>query len=217
MSEQYFRAMRHAMVASQLRTTAVSDQRVVAAMDAVPREGFVPGDRAALAYVDTPVPLGGGRALNPPMVTGRLLSEAELMSDESVLLVGAATGYSAAVLAKLAARVIAVESDAALAAQARKALAGVANVELVEGALEKGYPAGAPYDLILIDGAVEEIPESLTAQLSPDGRIATGIVDNGVTRLAIGRRAGGSLGLDVFADAEAVVLPGFARPKTFIF
>ncbi len=217
MTEQNFEAMRRAMVASQLRTNAVSDQRVVEAMDSVPREAFVPADRAALAYVDTPVPLGNGRALNPPMVTGRLLSEAGVMSSDKVLLIGAATGYAAAVLDRLAGRVVAVESDTELAARAATALAYLPNVQLVTGALDAGHTAGAPYDLLFIDGAVEQVPESLIRQLAPDGRIATALVDNGVTRLAIGRCAGDGLGFDIFLDAEAVVLPGFARPKPFAF
>ncbi|WP_136161148.1 protein-L-isoaspartate O-methyltransferase family protein [Sphingomonas flavalba] len=217
MTEQNFHAMRQAMVASQLRPNAVDDPRVIAAMDAVPRERFVPAERAAIAYVDTAIRLGDGRALNPPMALGRLLTRAEVAPTDSVLLIGAATGYGAAVLARLAARVVAVEADAALAAQAKAALADAANVAVVTGALAAGHGAGAPYDLIVIDGAVAEVPEALVAQLADDGRLVTGLVEDGVTRLAIGRRGGTGFGLDAFADADTVLLPGFDKPPIFRF
>ncbi|WP_414901924.1 protein-L-isoaspartate O-methyltransferase family protein [Sphingomonas flavalba] len=217
MTEQNFHAMRQAMVASQLRPNAVDDPRVIAAMDTVPRERFVPAERAAIAYVDTAIPLGDGRALSPPMTLGRLLTRAEVAPTDSVLLIGAATGYGAAVLARLAARVVAVEVDAALAAAAKAALADTANVTVVSGALAAGYGAGAPYDLIVIDGAVAEVPEALVAQLAPAGRLATGVVEDGVTRLAIGRRGGTGFALDAFADADTILLPGFDKPPIFRF
>src|SRR5687767_2518913 len=126
MTEHNFETMRRAMVASQLRTTGVNDPRVVAAMGAVPRERFVPSERRALAYADARVPLGRGRELNPPMTLGRLLTEARLDGSERALVIGAATGYSAAVLARLAASVVALEEDPELAAFARAALDGTA-------------------------------------------------------------------------------------------
>lgn len=212
-----FEAMRTAMVVSQLRPNAVSDPRVVAAMAAVAREAFVPADAAALAYRDTAVPLGGGRAANLPIATGRLLTEARLQPADRVLLIGAATGYTATVLAGLVAHVVAVESDAGLAASARVALEGVAGVELVEGPLEQGHAAGASYDVLIVDGAVEELPEALVAQLREGGRIVAALVDRGVTRLAGGQRTGGGFGLADFADIESVVLPGFARRRGFSF
>ncbi len=212
-----FEAMRHAMVASQLRTNAVNDARVVEAMARVPREDFVPAEARALAYRDTGVSLGGGRTQNPPMATGRLLTEARILPDDSVLLIGAAGGYTAAVLARLAAKVVAVESDSALAAHARAALAGIANVELVEAPLGEGYAAGAPYDAIIVDGAMEQVPDALVAQLAPGGRMTAGLVQRGVTRLAAGGRTQSGFGLVDFADADSAPLPGFARPKSFSF
>jgi len=212
-----FEAMRTAMVVSQLRPNAVNDPRVVAAMAGVAREKFVPSEAAPLAYRDTAVPLGNGRAANLPIATGRLLTEARLQPGDRVLLIGAATGYTAAVLAGLVGHVVAVESDADLAARARAALAGVAGVELVEGPLEHGHAAGAPYDVIVVDGAVEELPEALVDQVREGGRIVAGLVDRGVTRLAAGRRTGGGFGLVGFADIESVVLPGFARRRGFSF
>jgi protein-L-isoaspartate(D-aspartate) O-methyltransferase len=216
MSDFDFEHMRRSMVASQLRTTGVADARVLAAVGAVPRERFVPPGREAMAYADMLVPLGGGRELNPVMAMARLLSEAGPRGHERALVVGAATGYSAAVLARVAASVVAVEEDEKLVAFAREALAG-SGVELVEGPLAAGHAEGAPYDLILIDGAVESVPEALIGQLAEGGRLGAAIVDRGVTRLALGRRAGGGFGMTVFADAAAATLPGFVRPKTFSF
>ena len=216
MSDQTFDQMRRAMVISQLRTTAVNDPRVLAAMGEVPRERFVPSENASLAYTDNPVPLGQGRALNPPMVVGRLLTEARVGSGDRVLLVGAGMGYSAELLGRLAASVVAVEQDGALLERARKSVTAP-NVRLVEGDLTAGWPDGAPYDLILIDGAVEEVPSALIDQLAEGGRLAAPIVERGVTRLAIGRRAGGAFGMTSFADAASAVLPGFARAVEFSF
>jgi protein-L-isoaspartate(D-aspartate) O-methyltransferase len=211
-----YQPMRRTMIASQLRTTGVDDPRVLAAMDAVPRERFVPEERNALAYADTLVPLGGGRELNPPMTIGRLLTEAAPKPDDRALVVGAATGYSAALLARLVGSVVALEEDPALAARARKALAGSAIV-VIEGVLARGYAKAAPYDLILIDGAVELVPDALIAQLRDGGRLAAAILDEGVTRIAIGRKAGQGFGMVSVADAAAAVLPGFARARAFTF
>ena len=213
----HFGTMRQAMVTSQLRTTAVDDARLVAAMATVERERFVPPASRDLAYRDTAISLGRGRALNLPMATGRLLNEAYLRPDDCVLLIGAATGYSAAVLALLVREVTAVEADATLVQIARTALATTTNVQVVEGALASGHPVAAPYDAIVIDGAVEEVPTTLLDQLGVGGRIVTGLADRGVTRLASGRRGERGFGLAAFADADCVILPGFNRPRAFTF
>ncbi|MGQ0589151.1 MAG: protein-L-isoaspartate O-methyltransferase family protein [Sphingosinicella sp.] len=216
MTDQSFEAMRRAMVASQLRTTGVNDPRVIAAMGAVPRERFVPDERRASAYADLVVPLGGGRALNPPMTLGRLLTEARLKGDERALVVGAATGYGAAVLARLAVSVVALEEDARLAAAAGEALAGT-GVELVKGPLAKGHAAGAPYDFVLIDGAVEHVPERIIQQVVDGGKIALALLDQGVSRLCVGRVISGAFGATAYSDAAAAVLPGFEKPRAFNF
>ena len=208
---------RHAMVVSQLRTSAVNDPRVVQAMATVARERFVPEAVRATAYRDRLLPLANGRLMNAPLPTGRLLTEAQLRPDDKVLLIGAAAGYAAALLSRLVAHVVAVESDAALAADARAALDGDARVTLVEGPLSAGAPADAPYDVLMIDGAVPAIPDSLTEQLRPGARVVTGLVDRGVTRLASGERTEGGLGLFDFTDCECVILPGFEAPKGFSF
>ncbi|PAX08503.1 protein-L-isoaspartate O-methyltransferase family protein [Sphingomonas lenta] len=214
---QTFEGMRQAMVASQLRTNAVNDPRVVLAMGKVPRERFVPEDERAFAYLDRQLALGRGRYLNVPVSTGRLLTEAYLEPDDRVLLIGAATGYAAAVLAELVAHVVAVESDPALAAHARDALRAESQVEIVEAPLQEGWPAGAPYDVLMIDGAVEFVPDVLLEQVKPDGRVVTGLVDQNVIRLASGRRSRGGFGLVAFADMDCAVLPGFSRPRRFTF
>lgn len=216
MTEHVFEPMRRAMVASQLRTTGVNDPRVVAAMGRVPRERFVPEDRAALAYADAIVPLVGGRGLNPPMALGLLLTEAGLKGDERALVIGAGTGYAAALLAGLVASVTALEEDAELLAFAKRALKGV-DVALVKGPLNKGHAKGAPYDFILIDGAVEMVPQAIVDQAAEGGQIAFAALDRGVTRLSIGRVFSGALGATAFADAAAAILPGFERPRSFSF
>ncbi len=216
MTEHVFEPMRRAMVASQLRTTGVNDPRVVAAMGAVARERFVPADRCALAYADALVPVAPGRALNPPMALGRMLTEARLDGSERALVIGAATGYSAALLARLVRSVVAVEEVPALAAFARDALAGT-GVEIVEGPLTQGHKAGAPYDFILIDGAVEHVPGAIVDQIADGGEIALALLEDGVSRLCVGRVGSGAFGATAFVDAAAAVLPGFEKPRGFSF
>ncbi len=212
-----FTAMRQAMVSSQLRTTAVSDPRVVAAMAEVPRERFVPAHAATMAYRDTAIDLGEGRALNTPLATARLLVQAQLLPRDRVLLIGAAGGYAAAVLASLVAEVVAVESSPTLARIARGALDATPSVTIVEGALEHGHPEGAPYDVLIVDGAIEELPATLASQVVDGGRIVSGLIERGVFRLAAGAHRGAATALAPFADIDSVRLPGFARPRSFTF
>ncbi|MDF0543685.1 protein-L-isoaspartate O-methyltransferase [Sphingobium sp. H39-3-25] len=212
MTDQNYSSMRNAMVESQLRTSDVNDTRVIAAMAKVPREDFLPAERRAMAYIDRPVPVSAERSVNPPLATGRLLNEVLVKPGEKVLLVGAATGYCAALLKALGGSVTALEEDAALADIARGN-----GVEVTQGALAAGAADAAPYDVILIDGAVEEVPQALLGQLAEGGRIATGLFERGVTRLCFGRKTGGSFGLNRLVDMEMVVLPGFARPRSFAF
>lgn len=211
-TEQNFDQMRKAMVESQLRTTGVSDPRVIAAMAAVPRERYVPADRAPLSYADLATPLTATRALPAPMVLGRLLTEGRVSPADRALVVGAGSGYAAAVLAQLAAVVVALEEDAEIA---RGALPD--NVESVSGPLAQGWVAGAPYDFILFDGAVEEVPAAIVDQLAEGGRLAAPIVQNGVVKLAIGRKSGAGFGMTTFIEASAPRLPGFAQPERFTF
>src|SRR5687768_7258924 len=171
MTEHNFEHMRRAMIASQLRTTGTNDARVLAAMGEVPRERFVPAARVSLAYADALVPLKPGRDFNSPMALGRLLTEAAPKAGERALVVGAATGYAAAVLARLVGTVVAVEEDEELAGVARAALAGSV-VRLVEGPLAQGCADGAAYELILNDGALLGVADALVAQVAHGGRLA---------------------------------------------
>jgi protein-L-isoaspartate(D-aspartate) O-methyltransferase len=213
-TDQNFEQMRRAMVVSQLRTTGVNDARVVVAMGEVPRERFVPADKALLAYADLALEIAPGRELNPPMVTGRLLTEAQVVPGDNALLVGASTGYTAVLLGKLGASVVALEEDAELLAIGKKAAPGAT---WVKGPLAGGAKKAAPYSLILLDGAVEDIPQALIGQLAEDGRLVGALVEDGISRLVSGVRAGSGFGTKSFADACTAHLPGFAKPPVFSF
>jgi protein-L-isoaspartate(D-aspartate) O-methyltransferase len=207
-----FAAARAAMVESQLRPQGVTDPAVLAAMGSIAREQFVPDDARPLAYVDRAVPLGGGRFLAAPGVLGELLTQMMPERGQRALVVGAGTGYSAAVLAAMGLEVVAVESAADLVARAREA-----GIDVIEAPLEGGRKKDAPYDQVLIDGAVEYIPEAIVAQLADGGRLGAALIERGITRLIVGRKAGGAFGYLSVGDAGAPVLPGFTRPRAFTF
>ncbi len=210
---------RRAMIDSQLRTNGVNDPAIIAAFGAVDRAAFVPAEQRAASYIDRAVPLGGGRAMNPPLTTARLISELGNISGQRVLLLGAATGYTAAVLASMGAHVVAVESDEALHAFAATALTGIAGVTLVSGALTAGAPDHAPYDALMVDGAIENVPSAILAQLSPGAIISSGITEGAVTRLgrSVAVSGAASVQLHGYTDLECVRLPGFSPPPRFSF
>jgi protein-L-isoaspartate(D-aspartate) O-methyltransferase len=207
-----FAAARAAMVESQLRPQGVADPAVLDAMGGVPREDFLPPETRPLAYVDRAVAMGDGRFLSAPAVLGSLLTQMMPERGQRALVVGAGTGYSAAVLQAMGLNVTALEASAALAASARDN-----GIDLVEGPLEAGWKKGAPYDQVLIDGAVEYIPDEIVEQLANGGRLGTALVDRGVTRLVVGRKAAGAFGYLSLSDAGVPVLPGFTRPRAFTF
>jgi protein-L-isoaspartate(D-aspartate) O-methyltransferase len=220
-----FAEARRMMVEGQVRTYDVSDTRVLAALLEIPRENFVPADRQAVAYLDRDlavVDMAAGkprRFLLKPAVLARLIQEAEVMPTDHVLDVGCAGGYSSAVLSRLAARVVAVEEDPELANAARERLAaaGAANVTIVSGPLTAGAPSQAPFDVILLNGAAEILPQSLTRQLKDGGRLAGVFGRVPAGRATIFRAISGHLtGYPVF-DAAAPMLPGFAKPAEFVF
>ncbi len=217
MSEQDFDQLRRAMVTNQLRTNKVTDAAVLAAMGTTPRERFVAEGQGAVAYRDTIVPLGEGRGLNPPIATGRLLDAAAAQPGEHVLVIGAGTGYVAALLAAMGCTVTALEESQDLAARAQTALQGASGVMLVQGPLAAGWSAKAPYTLVYIDGAVEQLPDAIIGQIAEGGRLVGAIVERSVSRLIIGRRAGGAFAYNAFADVEAASLPGFAPAPAFTF
>lgn len=208
------------MIDSQLRPTGVNDPRVLEALRSVPRELFVPAERRLFAYIDEDQEVAPGRYLSEPMIFARLLNEVRVRAEDRVLLVGAATGYGAAVIGRLAAHTVALEEDEALAAQARANLAalGVGDVAVEVGPLTAGWPSGAPYDVLFVDGAVEFIPQPLIEQLREGARLAAVIVEpSGVGRATVGTVAGGAYGANAFADAAMPLLPGFRRPAGFRF
>jgi protein-L-isoaspartate(D-aspartate) O-methyltransferase len=207
-----FAAARVAMVDSLLRTQGVTDRGTLDAMARVERERFLPSHTRPLAYVDRAVAIGDGRFLAAPAVLGQLLTQMMPQPGERALVVGAGTGYSAAVLADMGLDVVAIESDPSLVAAGKQLGVGI-----IEAPLETGFAKGAPYDLILIDGAVETIPDAIIDQLADGGRLGTALVDRGITRLVVGRKAGGAFGILSFGDAGVPALPGFSRPKAFKF
>lgn len=207
-----YAAARASMVDTQLRPQGVNFPPVVAAMAAVRREDFVAEEAKPIAYIDRAVPMGDGRLLSAAPVLGRLLTEMTPLAGEHALVVGCGTGYSAAVLRAMGLDVIGLECSPQLAKRARDA-----GIDAVEGPLEQGWKKGAPYQLILIDGAVEHVPEAIIAQLTPHGRLGTALIDRGITRLAVGRKAGKGFGFHTMADAGAAALPGFSRPRGFTF
>jgi protein-L-isoaspartate(D-aspartate) O-methyltransferase len=207
-----FAAAREAMVESQLRPQGVTDPAVIAAMRRVPREQFVPGHSRPLAYVDRAVGIGEGRFLAAPAVLGQLLTEMKPKAGQNALVVGAGAGYSAAVLGAMGLRVTALESSPELAAAARNL-----KVKVTEGPLQAGVEKDAPYDQILIDGAVEYIPDAIIDQLADGGRLGVALIDRGITRLVVGRKAGDAFGTLSIGDAGVPALPGFSRPKAFTF
>jgi protein-L-isoaspartate(D-aspartate) O-methyltransferase len=207
-----FAAARRAMVENQLRPQGVTDPAVLDAMASVERERFLPGHTRALAYVDRAVATGEGRFLPAPSTLGQLLNEMMPNPGERALVVGSGTGYSAAVLAHIGLDTVALESSADLAKTAREL-----GIETVEGPLDAGWKKGAPYGIILIEGAVEHIPETIVAQLGEGGRLGTALIDRGITRLIVGRRAGGAFGHLSIGDAGVPALPGFTCPRAFTF
>lgn len=215
-----FAAARHNMVDSQIRTNKVTDPAIIGAMEEIPRERFVDRSIQGVAYLDEDLPIGGGRYLLEPMVLARLLQTLEIKPGDVVLDIGAATGYSSAIVARLATTVIAVEADGELVRQASENLAdlGIDNVAVVEGALAEGYPAQAPYDVILFQGAVPELPAGIADQLAEGGRMCV-VVDEGegTGKAILAVRSGGLVSHRVVFDANTPLLPGFEKKQGFVF
>ena len=215
-----YAAARQHMIDSQIRTNKVTDPSVIESLAALPREAFVAEAQRKLAYIDRPIPIGAGRRMTEPMVLARLLQVAHLKISETALVVGAGTGYSAAILSRLVKKVVALESAPELVERAKAILTqlGIANVTVVSGELTAGRPADGPYDFVLVDGAAEVVPDALTAQLADRGRLAVVIKDQGVVgRGTLFTRVDGVVSQRAIFDADAEVLPGFMRPQRFVF
>ena len=216
-----YASARFNMVENQIRTNKVHDLNVSAAITSTPREVFLPKAMRGFAYVDEDVSIGGGRYLVEPLVLARLLQAAAIQPTDVVLAIGDATGWASAVLAKLASTVVALESDAELAGRASQVLSdqGIDNVAYVAGDFAAGYPAQAPYDVIVYVGAVGDIPAGLGRQLSDGGRLVA-VVDSGtkgagkVVQLV---RVGDTFGRRPMFDGATPYLPGMAPKPGFVF
>jgi protein-L-isoaspartate(D-aspartate) O-methyltransferase len=224
-----FEAQRLAMVESQLRPNEVTDRRLLAAMRALPRERFVPSKLRGLAYMDEAIEIfpsidgAPARFLLAPMVLAKLIQLAAVGPNDAVLDVGCATGYSTAVLAKLGVAVTGLETEPELADAAREALRelGIANATIADGALERGHAAGAPYDVILVNGSVPDPPARLLAQLKEGGRLAV-VLAGGANSGTQGKayrfvRVEGKASGQPHFDAGARLLPGFLPAPAFTF
>ncbi len=213
------------MVESQIRPSDVTDRRILRAMQAIPRERFVPAELSAIAYMDNQVPLlvasgarpANERSLMSPRALAKLLQAAAVNETDRVLVVGAGRGYGAAILAQIAQSVVALECDLALADAARAALASEKKVTLAIGALNEGAPTHAPFDVILLEGAVAGQPMNLLKQLAPGGRMVGVLQEASVGGACLWQRTGEHYGQRSLFEATLPVLPGFNRSPSFVF
>lgn len=214
-----FEAARVKMVENQIRTTDVTSHSVLNAFFAVPRENFVPEKSKLLAYVDCDIEVAPGRFLMEASPLAKLLQLGAITKDDKVLDVGCGTGYVSAVLSLVAGKVIALESNEELAAQAKTNLAalGYDNVTVVGGDLEKGHAVNAPYDVIFLNGSIEQLPQGLLDQLGEDGRLITVIGYGHAARATVFMRERGAFSENVFFNASIKPLPGFSKAKEFVF
>lgn len=211
-------AARFNMIEAQIRTSNVTDARIHAAMGAVLRERFVPTASRALAYADVPVPVAPGRFLLDPRSFAKLLQLARVTADDHVLDVGCGTGYSAAVLARLAKSVVALEQDADLVRIASEALMGAeGRIAVTQGALIEGFKADAPYDVIFVNGAIEQTPDTLLAQLAEGGRLVAVMKDGAQGRAQLFVKEHGVVGRRPDFDADVPLLAGFKKAMGFVF
>jgi protein-L-isoaspartate(D-aspartate) O-methyltransferase len=212
-----FAFRRTMMVDTQVRPNDVTKFPIIEAMLTVPREAFVPDAAREAAYAGENVALGSGRVVLEPRTLAKMLDALDLQPEHRVLVVGAGLGYSAAVAARMAGAVVALEEDEALAARAEAALAGTANVRLSRGALFDGAAKDGPFDRIVVEGGVEQIPEKLLGQLAEGGRIAAVFMEGALGTVRIGHLLEGQVSWRFSFNAAAPVLPGFERRKGFTF
>jgi protein-L-isoaspartate(D-aspartate) O-methyltransferase len=213
-----FAQARTNMVDSQLRPNGITDLRILDAMYAVMRENFVGDDQQSLAYMDADVPLqeasNSPRFMISPMVLGRMLQAAEIRASDRVLDIGAATGYGAMVLSQLVAHVTAVEQDVGLAALARKNLAGIANIGIVEGRLAQGSQNSEMFDLVIIEGRIDEVPNELFSQVKDGGRVVAAIGTRDNAKCCVYHISGQTHTKRAAFDMSVAALPSFGKPKT---
>ena len=183
---------RRAMIDSQLRVSGINDLAILAAFLAVPREDFVPEARRPVAYADRAVALGDGAVLSPALTYGQMLTAAEPTAADSVLVIGNPGGYLAALAEKLAGKVTLVAATG-------------------------DWANAGEHSLVLVDGAIEDVPAALASVVAPEGRLVTGVLERGVTRLALGRKVAGALAMTVLAEADFAALAAFAAPRKWSF
>ena len=217
-----FAEARRMMVDGQIRTNDVTDTRILVAFGEIPRERFVPPQLAELAYLDKDLRIAEGpqpRYLLKPMVLARLIQALDLGSRDKVLDVACGTGYSSAIMAKLAGQVVGLDSDAALTESAARVLRelGIANASFTTGPLPAGAPAEAPYEAILINGLVERPSETILDQLRDGGRLVCVVRHGPIGRATLYRSVGGDVSGRALFDAAAPLLPEFTAPPAFVF
>ena len=214
-----YAAARRNMVENQVRTNKVTDPAIIGALESLPRENFVPQALAGVAYVDEALPLSGDRYLLEPMVLALLLQHAEISPTDIVMEIAPGTGYSTAVLAKMASTVVAIEADKALADRATANLieSGIDNAAIMTGSLAGGYKKQAPYNVIIISGRVEEVPESLMSQIADEGKLLAVVGGNGAPgKGTVFRKFGKSISSSEVFEAGTPMLPGFERQSEFV-
>lgn len=213
------------MVESQIRPSAVTDRRLIAALMAVPRERFIPAARRALAYCDADVDVSGEDAPHPrrhliaPMPFARMVQLADIGEGDHVLDIGCTSGYSCAVIAALAGSVVALEENAELATRAQELLAdiGIDNVAVIHGPLQAGYDSQGPYDAIILEGSVDEVPEPLFDQIAHGGRLIAVMPAASMGRAYRFVKSGSTVSSSAEFDARLSPLPGFERAASFVF
>lgn len=211
---------RYNMVESQVRPNRVTDERIIDAMAEIPREVFMPKRLQGFAYIDEDIEVAPGRFIMEPMVAARMLQTAAIGADHVVLEIGCGTGYTTAVLARLAGTVVALESDEALAAEAGASLSAVSadNAIVVTGPLAEGYSRQAPYDAVVFSGAIPELPSAIVDQLSDGARVVAVLHEPGkVGVLTLWAKFHGQLSSRPVTNASVPMLPGFAAPAVFEF
>lgn len=224
MTSASFSTARNHMINGQILTGNVLSGSVIHALASVTREQFVPSAFQGVAYVDEAIPLATDRTLMEPLVFARILETASLTRTDSVLIIGAGYGYSAAVASHLAANVVAIEEDATLFATAKPLLAAYQNVVLCHAPLVEGKTSGAPYDVIIIEGAIEQLPHTITDQLKEQGRLLTvehisakGLTGAGLGKLVEYKKLNNTLHKTILHDANVPLLTAFKKPNVFVF
>ncbi len=210
-----FTAMRRAMIDSQLRPNAVEDKWILSAMGSIAREDFVPAEFRNIAYMDRSISLGNDRYLAPPLTSAHMLQKADIQPSDTILYIGAGSGYNVQIAADRAKSIVAIDPDIDI-------IASAANITAVKGALSQGAPNQAPYSLVIIEGAVDQVPQEIIDQMSYGGRLICGLMDGKVSHLCIGYKRNETLAIVSFMDCEiekftSQTAEGFEKIEEFSF